>query len=174
MKINLMVLAIATLMCAVVNEEIMEKKVEDFMIIGISVQTTNENGKSMKDMGMLWQRFYAEGISGRIPNKESEEVYVLYTEYESDYTGPYRAIIGYKVGAMEHIPEGLDGWTFQGGNYVQLTAKGEVPGSVVKIWNEVWAKDAELNRRYTVDYEVYGTRSQHGPDSEVDVFIAVK
>lgn len=156
------------------SENNMEKKVEDFKIIGISTQTTNVDGKSFQDMGMLWQKFFAEGISGKIGNKDSEDVFVLYTEYESDYTGGYKAIIGHKVESIERIPEGLEAWAFKGGNYLKYTAKGEVPNSIMKVWNEVWEKDAELNRRYTVDYEVYGINSQKGPDSEVDVFVAVE
>ncbi|MCD4771860.1 MAG: hypothetical protein K8R41_00585 [Bacteroidales bacterium] len=38
------------------------KKIECFKIIGISTETTNENGKSAKDLGKLWGRFYSENI----------------------------------------------------------------------------------------------------------------
>ena len=43
--------------------------ITNFNIIGISVETTNENGKSVEDIGKLWEQFYSEGISDKIPNK---------------------------------------------------------------------------------------------------------
>ncbi|MGD1946187.1 MAG: GyrI-like domain-containing protein [Croceivirga sp.] len=171
MKIKLILLVMGIILG--VSKEVVEEKVDDFMIIGVSVETTNQDGQAAQDMSGLWQKFFTEGVSNRIANKTSEDVFVLYTDYEKDYKGRYTAIIGHKVHSVDEVPEGLMGWTFQGGNYLKLTAKGEVPGSVVNVWNEVWSKDEALHRRYTVDYEVYGPDSQKGPNSEVNVFIAV-
>ena len=51
----------------------MSTEIEDFIIIGIAIQTTNKNGQAEEDLGGLWGRFYAEGISAAIPNKDSDE-----------------------------------------------------------------------------------------------------
>ena len=146
----------------------------DFKIIGISIESSNEGGQSIEDMGNLWRKFYSDGISDKIPNKTSDDVYSLFTDYESDYTGKYTAIIGHKVESLEKIPDGLVGREFKGGKYTKLTAKGRMPDAIVDIWKKVWREDKELNRRYTVDFEVYGLKSQNGAESEVDVFIATK
>lgn len=154
--------------------EDMEQKLADFKVIGISLESTNNGGKSIVDMGKLWGKFYSDGISNIIPNKVSNEIYSIYTDYESDYTGKYTAIIGYKVKSLDEIPDGLVGREFNGGKYTKLIAKGELPDAIVGIWEKVWKEDKELKRRYTADFEVYGERAQNGADSEVEVFIATE
>ena len=152
----------------------MEQNIADFKIIGIAMETTNEDGKSIEDMGKLWGQFYADSISDKIPKKLSDEVYSLFTDYQNDYTGAYTAIIGYKVASLENIPIGLVGREFKGGKYVKYLAKGEMPDAIVNVWKKIWKDDKKLKRRYTVDFEVYGAKSQNGAASEVDVFIAIK
>ncbi len=152
----------------------MEQNLADFKIIGISIQTTNEGGQSTEDIGKLWGQFYSDGISDKIPNKRSEEVYSIYTDYETDHTGKIRAIIGQKVTSLDKIPDGLIGREFKGGEYSKLVAKGEMPNAIVDLWKKVWKEGKELKRRYTADFEIYGAKSQNGADSEVDVFIATE
>lgn len=152
----------------------MEQNVAAFKIIGISIESTNEGGKSIEDMGKLWAKFYADRISEKIPNKASEEIYSIFTDYESDYTGKYRVIIGHKVNSLENMPNGLVGREFEGGKYIKLIAKGEMPNAIVDTWKKIWEDNDKLNRRYTADFEVYGAKSQNGAESEVDVYIAIE
>ncbi len=77
------------------------ERIENFKIIGIETETTNENGESAEEMGKLWQRFYSENIPNQIPNKAGNEVYSIYTDYETDYTGKYTSIIGLKVNSLD-------------------------------------------------------------------------
>lgn len=142
-------------------------------IIGIATETTNQNGKAIEDLGKLWGRFYAENIIEKIPNKISEEVYSVYTDYESDYNGKYTTIIGMAVSTLDEIPDGLIGRTFEVQDFKKFIAKGEMPYAVGKTWKEIWDKDAELNRSYLYDYEVYGSRSQNGANAEVYIYIGI-
>lgn len=144
------------------------EQVADFKIIGISMETTNENGKSVQDLGQLWGKFFADSISDKIPNKIDDGIFSLYTDYESDYTGKYTAIIGCKVSSIDSIPEEMIGREFEGGLYTKFTAKSLDPEAVVGVWKEVWAQDANLNRQYSVDFEV------HKQGQPTEVFIAVK
>ncbi|WP_421945154.1 GyrI-like domain-containing protein [Pedobacter sp.] len=146
----------------------------NFKIIGISVQTTNQNNQAATDLGKLWQQFYAEEIFNKIPNKESEDVYATYTDYESDYTGKYTTIIGQKVSSLNNIPDGLVGKEINNENLKKYIAKGEMPNAVVNTWIEIWNNDANLNRSYIADFEVYGSKSQNGEDSEVEIYIGVR
>lgn len=155
------------------KSERMTQEIEDFMIIGIAVKTSNINGQAEQDLGALWGRFFNEGISAAVPHKSTEEIYSLFTDYESDYRGAYTAIIGHKVSSLDSIPEGLIGRRFTGGTYTPFKAKGEMPQAIVNTWKEIWAQDEQLQRRYTVDFEVYGPKSQQGDQSEVDIYIAV-
>ncbi len=145
-----------------------------FHFIGISVRTTNQEYKAQEDLGALWGRFYDEQIPEKIPNKISEEVITIYTDYESNFMGAYTAIIGMKVSSLDQIPEGLEGRTFAAAEMNKFLAKGEMPMAVVDTWIKIWQMDAELNRAYTYDLEVYGPQSMNGAESEVAVYIAVK
>ena len=148
------------------------EQLNPFKIIGIYVESTNENGQAAHDLGELWQKFYVENIPGKIPDAIGDEVYSIYTDYETDYTGKYTAIIGLQVSSLEDIPEGLIGREFKGGTYTKFVAKGSMPNAVVDTWKEIWGKDNLLGRKYTADFEVYGAQSQNGENSEVDIYIA--
>ncbi|SER10299.1 GyrI-like domain-containing protein [Pedobacter rhizosphaerae] len=143
-------------------------------IIGISVETTNQNNQAAIDLGQLWGRFYSEEIFHKIPNKESEEVYAVYTDYESDFTGRYTTIIGQRVSTLADIPDGLTGKEINNNKLTKYTAKGEMPGAVIATWKEIWENDQTLNRAYEADFEVYGPKSQNGLHSEVDIYIGLK
>ena len=145
-----------------------------FKIIGISTRTTNQNNQAQVDLGNLWGQFYAQNIFEKIPNKLSNEVFAIYTDYKSNYTEDYTTIIGVPVSTLDEIPHGLIGREFQGENFQKFIAKGKMPNAVVDTWLAIWQKDKELNRKYTYDFEVYGEKSQNGANSEVEIFIATK
>src|SRR5690554_1326012 len=148
--------------------------IENFKIIGIETETTNENGKSAEDLGELWEQFYGENVPSKIPNKISDEIYSIYTDYESDYKGKYKTIIGQRVSSLDKVPNELIGREYNGGKDQKFVAKGQVPNAVVESLQAIWAKDKELNRKYTTDFEVDGEKSQNGEESEVEIFIATE
>ena len=151
-----------------------KEQIENFKIIGIEIETTNENGKSAEDLGKLWEQFYAENVPSKITNKTNDEIYSIYTDYESDYTGKYSCVIGMKVDSLDQIPNGLIGREFKSGKYHKFIAKGQMPNAVLETWQMIWKNDKELNRKYTADFEVYGNNSQNGENSEVDIYIATE
>ncbi|MFN8256889.1 MAG: GyrI-like domain-containing protein [Bacteroidales bacterium] len=144
-----------------------------FKVIGISTRTTNEGGQSQSDLGNLWQKFYSENILHRIPDKVSDDVISIYTDYKSDFTGEYTAIVGAQVTSLDHIPEGMNGREFDAEKFKKYTSKGPMPEAVVNTWIEIWQKDKQLNRKYSYDFEVYGAKSQNGDNSEVDIYISI-
>jgi len=145
-----------------------------FKIIGISVRTTNKDNQASKDLGELWGRFYAENLLEKIPNKVSNVVLSIYTDYKSDYTDEYTTFIGVLVTTLDEIPKGLTGREFKADNFQKFVAKGEMPQAVVNTWVNIWQNDKNLNRKYNYDFEVYGEKSQHGENSEVEIFIGVE
>ncbi len=155
-------------------QDTMVEKMEPFYVVGIAITTTNENGKSATDMGELWGKFYSENVSNTIPDKVSDAVYVVYTEYESDYTGQYLAIIGHKVKSFENLSEALIGIEVSGGNYQKRIARGGLPQAVVDAWKEIWDNDAQLHRAYDTDFEVYGEKANQGENSEAVIYLSVK
>lgn len=148
-------------------------KIETFNVIGISVRTTNENGTSAKDIPALWNKFMTEGIQQKIPNKISEDIFCIYTDYEKDHTKPYTTILGCKVESLDNIPENMVGKTIESADYEELIAKGNLSdGIVYNKWLEIWNSD--LNRSFTADFEVYGSKTQNPENAEVDIYIALR
>ncbi|CAM1339859.1 MULTISPECIES: GyrI-like domain-containing protein [Tenacibaculum] len=145
---------------------------EPFYIVGISVRTTNENQQAAKDIPALWQRFMSENIAEQIPNKFSNEVYAVYTDYESDYTNPYTTIIGCRVNEIGNISEGLVSKRIEAPKYKKYVVKGDLANNIVyNKWLEIW--DEEINRAYTSDYEIYGAMASDSTNAEVEIFIGV-
>jgi predicted transcriptional regulator YdeE len=140
--------------------------IDAFDIIGISVCTTNQYGRSQKDIGELWTRFMSEGIMEKIPGKESADIYCVYTDYETDFNGAYTTIIGCRVNTLEMIPEGMIGRTIPASGYQVYSSSGEMPKALMETWKMIW--DSDIDRAYVADYDLYG----QGP--AIRTYISVK
>lgn len=150
----------------------MKTQIETFYIVGISVRTSNEHGQSSADIPALWSRFFAEGIASKVPDKLSEDLYCLYTDYEKDHTKPYTTLLGYKVKDLASVPEGLTGAMVPGKTCEVFTASGKLSeGIVFAEWLKIW--DRNLDRAYSGDFEVYGSKAQNPEQAEVDIYIAL-
>lgn len=147
--------------------------IQKFNVIGISVRTTNENGQSGRDIPALWSQFMTEEIQSKIPNKVSEDLFCIYTDYEKDHTKPYTTILGCKVESLDVVPENMIGKTIESANYKELIAKGNLSeGIVFNKWLEIWNSD--LDRSFTADFEVYGEKTQNPEKAEVAIYIALQ
>ena len=143
-----------------------------FHVIGISIRTSNENEQASTDIPVLWNRFFAEGILAKIPNKVNSNLHCIYTDYEKDHTAPYTTILGCQVENLNEIPEGLIGKTFPEANYEVFTAKGNLmQGAVYKEWTKIW--NADIPRTFVADFEVYDEKSHNPDNAEVNIFIGI-
>ena len=149
-----------------------EKELDEFNIIGISVRTSNSEGKSQKDIGELFGAFFGNNLIEQIPNKENNDVYCLYTEYESDFMGMYTTVIGCRVASLENIPAGFTGVTIPKSKYLVYKSAGKLPECVGMTWGQIWESD--LNRKYTADFDVYGEKAQNLENAEVETYVSVK
>lgn len=138
----------------------------EFNVMGIAVRTTNEHEQARKDIGALWNKFYFDNIMGKIPQKETEEIITLYTDYEKDFTLPYSVILGHKVNKTNIIPEGMVLKTVQPSKYAVFHVEGQLPQELIKTWKWIWKSD--LERTYTGDFEVYKK------ENEADIYVAIK
>ena len=148
-------------------------KVEQFDIVGIRTRTIND-GSAAKDIPALWNRFMSENILENIPNKTNNAIYCLYTAYEGDHTQPYDVVLGCKVNDINEIPEGLTHLQVPATRNAQFLAKGVIEHgqAVVETWMQIWQSD--LDRAFSVDYEIYDERAENLQNAEVDIFIALK
>ncbi len=143
---------------------------QSFKIVGISIRTNNQ--KAANDLGKLWSKFIGDNTTRKIPNKISDDIYSIYTDYESDHNGDYTNIIGYQVSSLDNMAVGLVSKEIPMSEYLKFTAKGKFPDCVQRKWGEIWK--SEIERSYVADFEVYGDKSMNMTDAEVDIFISVK
>jgi len=146
---------------------------KNLRIIGISVETTNEKEQSTEDIGLLWNKFFADNISSLIPEKMTEDIYSIYTNYETDHTGKYMFILGYKVSSLENVPQGLVGFEILEESYKRFVVKGKLPNALIQKWKQIW-NDNSFERKFSTDFEIHKVKSPQEESSEVEIFLAVK
>lgn len=142
-----------------------------FYIAGLSVRTINKDGQAANDIGSLWQRFTQENLSEKLDEREGNELYCVYTDYESDHNDYYTAILGCKVTSIEYLPEGFTGKAIPASKYAVFTPVGKFPANIGATWQYIWQSD--LRRTYTVDFDVYDTTDKAFEDIESKVYVAV-
>jgi len=148
--------------------------IQKFQIIGISVRTTNQDGQSARDIEALWMKFWGEEIQKQIPHKINDEIYAVYTDYETDFTGSYTTIVGLPVSSLENIPNGFTGITIETDLYQKFISRGKMPEAVSNTWLEIWGnKELNLKRAYRADFTIHGKKYHDGDNAEVETFISV-
>lgn len=144
---------------------------EAMNVVGIAVRTANM--KAMNDIPALWNRFYNEKISDKIPHKKNSDVCGLYIDYEADYTKPYTLVVGCEVSQCEKVPEGMVLKKVPSSKYAVFTAKGKFPTCLINTWMKIW--QSNLPRAYTGDFELYKSNfNPQDPNAQVEIFIALK
>lgn len=146
-------------------------ELDSFCVIGISVRTTNANGKSLKDIGELFGRFISQSLIQKIPNKLSGDIYCIYTDYESDFNAPYTTLIGCQVSSTEDIPEGFVSKIIPAAQYQVYKSTGNLSESLSKTWEGIWS--SEIDRRYSADFDIYGEKSMDFSNGEVESYVSV-
>ena len=146
-------------------------ELEEKVVTGIRIKTTNQDGKAMQDIGATWQKLFANGIYEKIPNKVNGKTIGLYTEYEGDYTKPYTFIAGAEVSKEVQIGEEIESIIIPKGEYAKFIIIGDVQNSVGQAWQEIW--NMNLKRKYTCDFEEYQNNSKDMQKQEIHIYIAL-
>ena len=152
----------------------MQNEIENlpmFFVAGIAVRTINKDGQAAKDIGALWQQLMQGNVAKQLEDyKEGNEVYCVYTDYESDHNDYYTALLGYKVSAIEYLPDGLTGKAIPASKYEVFTANGEFPANIGATWQHIW--QANIDRLYTADFDLYHLQEKF-EDTEFKIYVAV-
>lgn len=143
----------------------------EFFLTGISVRTSNKNSQSQTDIGSLWTRFKSESLINKITEKTSDDLYCVYTEYETDHTGFYTAILGCKVRSLSFISEKFTGILVPGGKYQVYTPTGRFPENIGEAWQQIWKND--VKRAYKADYDIYSANPKSFEETEVKIYVGV-
>jgi predicted transcriptional regulator YdeE len=141
-----------------------------FFIAGVAVRTINKDGRADQDIGNLWQTFTQNNMAEKLEDREGEELYCVYTDYESDHNDYYTAILGCKVSSIEYLPEGFTGKAIPGGKYRVFTPTGKFPANIKAAWEYIW--QADINRTYTADFDVYDAKGKAFEDIGSKVYVA--
>lgn len=128
-----------------------EEQLDDILLQGISLRVNN---KAPEKIAQLWQKFQTKNVIDLIPHKVSQNVYCVYTDYESDYKGDYTLFIGCEVSSLNANREtNIQSHVISKGNFYTFDAKGELPDAVIKNWQHIWTTD--YPRAYKSDFEIY-------------------
>ncbi|APJ03973.1 GyrI-like domain-containing protein [Silvanigrella aquatica] len=149
--------------------------------IGIEMRTNNkieasENGNILK----VWEKFFKDNLSEKINNKLSENIYAIYSDYESDHNGNYNFFLGYEVpeSKPEDHFENLIFKKLQLGKYaVVSTSQGSMPDIIIAAWYKIWnmtPDDLGGQRAFKTDFEVYGESARDPKNSIIDIYLGLK
>lgn len=148
---------------------------KEFYLIGWESRTNNKAEFSGDGViGKIWERVFKENLRDQITNVVSDEIYGVYSNYESDENGDYDYFVGYKVKDLNHIPQGLNGKKILAGPYKKFeTKKGPVYQVVPEMWRQIW-QDLKGKRAFKTDFEIYGDKAQDPNKAVVEIFIGTK
>jgi predicted transcriptional regulator YdeE len=147
-------------------------ELDAFFVTGISVRTTNQNNQSKADIAMLWDNFMSGDVMSKITCRVSDEIYCLYTDYETGHTGPYTAVLGCRVNSPEMIPDDFTAVAIPKAYYHVYHLSGEFPDNVGKAWQHIWK--SACSRCYTVDFDLYNAETAESfKETEAKIFLAV-
>lgn len=147
-------------------------ELEQKIVEGIEVKTTNEDGKSMQDIANMWQTFFTQGIYDKIENKVNGKTIGLYTDYEKDYTKPYNFVVCTEVSEKSKDMENRVVKVIPKGKYAKFVIHGDVQNAVGQAWQEIW--NMNLNRKYTCDFEEYQNNSEDMQNQEIHIYIGIE
>ncbi|MCI8640456.1 MAG: GyrI-like domain-containing protein [Clostridia bacterium] len=147
-------------------------ELEEKVVAGIKVKTTNQDGKAIQDIGSTWQKLFTKGIYEEIPHKVNSKTIGLYTEYEGDYTKPYTFIAGLEVSKELEMNKYMVSKVIPKGKYAKFVIIGDVQNSVGQAWKEIWSLN--LKRNYNCDFEEYQNNSEDMQKQEIHIYIGLK
>jgi len=148
------------------------KKIPAKTVVGISRRTSNADGRSVKDIPVIWREFLQQNATAKIKNRAlPPTLYAIYSDYSSDWKGEYAYTIGCGVTRAGSVPEGMEVRRIPSQTYAVFTAKGRMPDDVLMVWSQIWLSG--LPRTYTYDIEVYDRRFARPVQKEVDICVAI-
>jgi len=153
---------------------------DEFSVVGIEVRTSNAKELTSEGViGKQWQRFFQEGVLQKIPNKASDNIYAVYSDYASDRNGEYSFTLGATVLPGSAPPAGFVLKKVHAGNYaVVASEKGPSVKVVPQTWQRIWLMEDQHElggaRAYRTDFELYDERAGDPQNAQVDLYIGLK
>ncbi|MDP5274900.1 GyrI-like domain-containing protein [Chengkuizengella axinellae] len=128
----------------------MNANVTEKVIYGKGIRTNNQNTDKILN---LWAEFSHLNVKG--------DVYGVYSNYESDYTGDYDLRVG-----TEEKSNDVSSVTIPEDNYHVVEVDHTDPQGVYNAWVNIWKSD--IQRAYKTDFEYYAK------DGSIKIYLSVK
>jgi len=144
-------------------------KLDEKIIVGQSIVTTNVNGRSVEAIGQLWQSFIGDGVQESIEGKVSGKGIGLYTAYEGNEEMSFKFMCGMEVSEINETH--LETILIPAASYAKFRIQGHMVHDVAKAWQNIWA--LSLNRKYECDFEVYHNDSEDITCQTIDIYISI-
>ena len=152
------------------------EKITQFSVVGVSQMITAGPDGASEQINDLWQHFFESQIGHVLQQRRDDIVYAVYSDYQGDFSKPYRLTIGFKIEdgvvAQKLSPELLYHAQVKTADYAMMSAAGEQPKALIETWTAIWQSD--LPRRYETDFEVYGPNFFKEGLHEILVCVGVK
>ncbi len=149
-------------------------------LVGMEVRTKNSDEMSPHGkIPKLWEEFLKKNISEIIKEKTSENIYGVYSNYESDHTGEYDYFIGYEVNDIKPYSNNnkLIIKKIMPGKYLIVTTeKGPMQKVLFDAWVKIWnmkGSDLDGKRAFKTDFEIYPTQVSDPNNSVVDIYLGI-
>jgi predicted transcriptional regulator YdeE len=154
------------------------KTLSGFYVAGLSARTNNAAESSGQGrIPQLWAELFRSLPADSIENKVSHDIYAVYCEYESDHTGEYTYVLGYRVSSIDGLSGRLTAIRVPEGEYAVITSEeGPAMEVVPSVWRRIWALtpvELEGVRAYKADFEVYDQRAQDPSRCQIDVYAGI-
>lgn len=137
---------------------------DEKIIVGTSVTTSNMDSEMGAKIGQLWSDFYENGISSKIKNKLNDYAIGLYSDYTND---GYTVTVGNEVSQYDNKDFLVK--VIKAGKYAKFSIYGHVQKDVAKAWETIWKMD--LDRSFTGDFEEY--LDSNFENAHIDIYIAL-
>ncbi|EHX3893215.1 TPA_asm: AraC family transcriptional regulator [Listeria monocytogenes] len=123
---------------------------ENIEIFGKKIRVNNDNFSPIAE---LWGDVMVDKPAG--------DIFVVYSNYASDYKGDYDLLVGTKDWDEEKSV------LIEAGDYLVFSVDNASHKGVEETWQKIWARDSELKRAYKTDFEWYHT------SGEIDIYISI-
>ncbi len=157
---------------------IQDQQQDSFTVVGLTVRTTNE--KEAGGQGLipqLWQSAMDGEKLSQVPNRISDDLVVVYSDYASDHTGEYNYTLGVRVSSADKLPEGFVARKIQAGKYAVIQSDQGPPQEVIPaLWqkiNQMSPQQLGGARAYQTDFETYPDTADWG-SIQMTVHIGLK
>ena len=133
-------------------------------IAGLSLRTSNAT--AFEDIPQHWRAFFAQQVLAHIPDKISNELYAVYTEFDripqtaDDIYGlGYTLVIGAAVSSTAHLPPSLASTVIPATRRAVFAVEPALPEQVGTQWQKIWQMQ-NLQRVFAPDYEHYAANGK--------------